>query len=985
MNRQDKHFENQEPKTRNQEPVECLGKTFDSDEARREYFLGLLREGLEELHAKLGGVPFTTVEDAVARLQSLEKWPVGNDQRIRELAERMAEAARHGVSGSQFRVQGSENQEPTTRNQELLSLYKAEVGFPHGEIEDILNLSDPPYYTACPNPFIEDFVKHYGKPYDPNVPYSREPFAADISGSKSTKIYMAHTYHTKVPPESIVPLIQHYTEPGDIILDPFCGSGMAGVAVHYVNSSDNESAPRRAILSDLSPFASFLADRMTHSWGTDFEAALHYLEQLKADLDWLYRRSDGKEIAYAIWSDIWVCSNCGNEDTDWNLTVDEDTLTIKKPVCSQCGAELSRARLPRKKITIVDPINGDVRQISAQQMVRIGIKNGRETLLLPPEKHDVEIINRASRLLSQIYITPLKIPRGANTQQPISSHGYEYAHDFYTPRNLLFISRYIEWAKEKKEYKDLLFLLTSVLVKTASKLHAIGFKGNINLAGQAPNTLQIPSSFAERNLFILLRGKAKDISTVYSYQKIPGAVCVSTNSAGTLDFIPSNSVDYIFTDPPFGANINYSEISFLYEYWLGVFTNNRKEAIVNKYQNKTVSEYEQLMEESLKECRRVLKPGRWITLEFHNSTNAIWTAIQNALGRAGFVSADVRVFDKGQGTWKQMTAGGTVKKDLLISAYKPNGGLEDRFRLTAGTEEGVWDFIRTHLKQLPVFVSKDGKAEVIAERQNYLLFDRMVAFHVQRGVTVPLSAAEFYAGLAQRFPERDGMYFLPEQVAEYDKKRMKVKEVLQLQLFVTDEASAIQWLKQQLTRKPQTFQELHPQFLKEIGGWQKHEKPLELSELLEQNFLRYDGKGPIPAQIVSWMKQSADLRKIIQDELASGRSTEENGQLSPQSSVLIARAKDRWYVPDPNKASDLEKLRERALLREFEEYRESKQKRLKVFRLEAVRAGFKKAWQERDYATIIAVARKIPENVLQEDPKLLMWYDQALTRMGGEV
>jgi hypothetical protein len=104
--------------------------------------------------------------------------------------------------------------------------------------------------------------------------------------------------------------------------------------------------------------------------------------------------------------------------------------------------------------------------------------------------------------------------------------------------------------------------------------------------------------------------------------------------------------------------------------------------------------------------------------------------------------------------------------------------------------------------------------------------------------------------------------------------------------------------------------------------------------------------------------------------------------LSPQSSSLITRSKDRWYVPDPNKAGDLEKLRERALLREFEEYRESKQKRLKVFRLEAVRAGFKKAWQERDYATIITVARKIPENVLQEDPKLLMWFDQAITRTG---
>lgn len=106
--------------------------------------------------------------------------------------------------------------------------------------------------------------------------------------------------------------------------------------------------------------------------------------------------------------------------------------------------------------------------------------------------------------------------------------------------------------------------------------------------------------------------------------------------------------------------------------------------------------------------------------------------------------------------------------------------------------------------------------------------------------------------------------------------------------------------------------------------------------------------------------------------------------LSPKDDpTLAAKARDRWYVPDPRKAGDLEKLREKALLKEFEEYKEAK-KKLKVFRLEAVRAGFKKAWQERDYAVIIAVAEKLPTNVMEEDPKLLMWYDQAVTRMGGE-
>jgi hypothetical protein len=373
------------------------------------------------------------------------------------------------------------------------------------------------------------------------------------------------------------------------------------------------------------------------------------------------------------------------------------------------------------------------------------------------------------------------------------------------------------------------------------------------------------------------------------------------------------------------------------------------------------------MQQCFSEYYRVLKPGRWMTVVFHNSRNSVWNAIQEAMLAAGFVVADIRTLDKQQGSYRQVTSS-AVKQDLIISAYKPNEGLEERFNLEAGTPEGAWGFIRSHLRQLPIFVSKNGQAEITAERMNYLLFDRMVAFHVQRGVTVPLSASEFYAGLAQRFPERDGMYFLTDQVAEYDKKRITVKEFLQLQLLVTGESSAIQWLSQNLTKKPQTFQELHPHFMRELGGWQKYEKKLELSELLEQNFLRYNGIGEVPSQIHSYLSTNfKELRNLDKD-----------------NPVLRAKAKDRWYVPDPNKAIDLEKLREKGLLKEFDEYKNFKGRQLKIFRLEAVRAGFKKAWQERDYQTILDVARNIPENVLQEDTKLLMWFDQAKMRMGDE-
>ena len=326
----------------------------------------------------------------------------------------------------------------------------------------------------------------------------------------------------------------------------------------------------------------------------------------------------------------------------------------------------------------------------------------------------------------------------------------------------------------------------------------------------------------------------------------------------------------------------------------------------------------------------------------------------------------MRVLDKKQGTFNQVKAAQAVKQDLVISAYKPNGGLEERFRLVAGTEDGAWEFIRTHLGQLPVFVAKAGKVEVVSERQDYLLFDRMVAFHVLRGVTVPLSATEFYQGIRQRFAERDRMYFLTNQVVEYDRRKTTVGQVAQLELFVKDEETAIQWLRQQLGVKPQTYQNIHPNYIKELAGWAKHEKMLELATLLRENFLHYNGQGEVPPQLHTYLSTNyKDLRNLPKDALP-----------------LRTKAKDRWYVPDPHKAGDLEKLRERTLLREFAECQASDLRRLKVFRLEAIRAGFRRAWQAGDYATIVTVATKIPESVLQEDPKLLMWYDQATIRAG---
>lgn len=935
--------------TYNSGPVTCLGLSFPSDEERRNYFLNILREKLKD-----------------PEFRKIEGFPIGTD-------------------------------------------------------EDILALSDPPYYTACPNPFIDDFIKHYGKPYDPNVPYSREPFAADVSEGKNDPIYNAHSYHTKVPHKAIMRYILHYTEPGDIVFDGFCGTGMTGVAAQMCgNKAEVESlgyrvdkdgtvlkqeldengkpvwqpfsklGARQAVLNDLSPAATFIS--YNYNTPVDVQAfereAKRILKEVEAECGWMYRTlSSGSSaewaekiracksaeevralvnsksarfgtINYTVWSDVFVCPDCTREVVFWEAAVDKEAGKVQDEFpCPHCGAMLTKRHIERAWVTKYDSAIRETIRQAKQVPVLINYSVGKQRLEKKPDAFDLALIEKIEQLEIPYWFPTDAIPKGDKTGEPLRI-GITHVHHFYTKRNLWVLNTFVQ--KSHRGLNRALWVATACS-EGSSRLNR---ERPYGLPSKLSGTLYVSSMVREINTIAFLERKTEK----YQSLGVGHPVIISSQST-TLIKSTDNFIDYIFTDPPFGGNLMYSELNFLWEAWLKVFTNNKPEAIENKVQGKGLAEYQKLMTQCFKEYYLVLKPGRWMTVEFHNSQNSVWNAIQEGLQAAGFVIADVRTLDKQQGSFNQVTQAGAVKQDIIISCYKTTSELEDHFKLEAGTEDGVWDFVRTHLKQLPIFVSKDGQAELIAERQNYLIFDRMVAFHVQRGVTIPISASEFYAGLDQRFSERDGMYFLPEQVAEYDRKRMTVREVLELDLFVTDESSAIQWLKQQLLKKPQTFQELHPQFLREIGGWQRHEKPLELKELLEQNFLSYDGNGEVPNQIHSYLSSNfKELRNLPKDD-----------------EHLRAKAKDRWYVPDPNKASDLEKLREKSLLKEFEEYRTSNQRRLTVFRIEAVRAGFKKAWQERDYATIISVANKIPENVLQEDPKLIMWYDQAVTRLGMDT
>ncbi|NCC30449.1 MAG: DNA methylase [Chloroflexia bacterium] len=908
-------------------PVECLGQTFASDAARREHFLKLLAEKLRD---------------------------------------------------------------PAFRQQE---------GFPQGTDAAILAMSDPPYYTACPNPWLAEFVAHVGTPYDPALKYSREPLAIDVSVGKTDAIYKAHSYHTKVPHLAIVPSILHYTQPGDVVLDGFAGSGMTGVAAQWCDTAPSgyrfeleqawkkagRAAPkwgaRRAVLNDLSPAATFIGANYNISFDVDAfaQAGKQLLEALEQDIGWMYEtlHSDGKtkgRIEYTVWSEVFSCPDCAGEVNFLDEALDEESKRVKDEFpCPHCNAGLTKKKLDRLYVNKLDSATDNTLQAPKRVPSLIAYRIGKTKYEKRPDAADLTLLQAIDALPLPAAVPVVAFPFADMWEAPrMRDKGITHTHHMFLPRPAQAMGKL--WGKAQAHpdarIRNFLLFMVEQAVPGLSVLNRYGPTHFSQVNRMLAGVYYVAAQHAECSPWYILGGKLDRLVKAFGNFKVSaGGAAINTGTAAHMP-LADGSIDYIFTDPPFGENLPYAELNFLVEAWHGVMTQARLDAIVdrakeNRAAQKSVDDYRRLMAACFKEYFRVLKPGRWMTVVFSNTQAAVWNGLQTAMQEAGFVVANVSALDKQQGSFKAVTTAVAVKQDLVISAYKPNGGLEQRFAERGATPESAWDFVQTHLKQLPVVKMKGGELEFVAERDPRILFDRMVAWFVRHSAPVPLSSQEFQNGLRSRFPDRDGMVFLPEQVTEYDKKRAQTAQAPQMELFVSDERSAIDWAADYLKARPSTYQDIHPEFIKQLGaGWKKHETRPELSALLEANFLRFEGAGEVPSQIHRYLSTNYhDLRGLEKND--------------PR---LIAKAQDRWYVPDPNKAQDLEKKREKALLKEFEQYKMFTGRKIKESRLEVLRAGFRDAWATKDYATILRVADKLPEATLQEDEKLLTLYDMALTR-----
>lgn len=832
-------------------------------------------------------------------------------------------------------------------------------GFPIGEDEDILNLSDPPYYTACPNPWLNDFIADWeekkkqlekeGK-RDANFVVD-EPYAADVSEGKNNPIYNAHSYYTKVPHRVIMKYLLHYTNPGDIVYDGFGGTGMTGVAGQMCGVPDNidkielnnhfkkekgqlpQWGTRKVICNELSPIASFLAscfnsDYSGESFGSDSEILL---SDLKKELNWLYQTNyQGYKcpINYILWSDAYLCDSCDTEFLYWNVMMNEETGSpVKSPKCRNCSSSLNEKNITRVFKTVFDKDLGGTVKTKKRDIALINFSYKNKSINKKPDQFDVDLLEKIEAYIIDDFYPIERTPEGSEGRRN-DRFGITNIHHFYSKRNLIASSKLHQLTKRKSHLLFGFFNTT---------WHGTLMRRFNSGGGHRPKTgtLYMPAVSSSGNI---LKIYSKKISQLKSFFKVISGFdrnnFIQTTGSATNSSISNNSIDYIFTDPPFGGNIMYSELNSIWESWIKVKTNSSVEAIQSKKTGKDIFFYQDLMTKSFKEYYRILKPGKWMTVEFSNPSAAIWNTIQNSISSSGFIVANVSALDKKQKSINSYTTPKAVKQDLIISCYKPSSKFDQKFRQHQNTVVAVWDFVEEHFNHLPIHLIKENATTAIIERSPKILFDRLIAFYVQKSLPVPIDAGAFQKGLRERFIERDGMFFTNEQVQEYDKKKAENPEFIQLSILVSSEQDGVLWLKNVLSDKSLAYQDIQPLWMQALAGVRKGDVIPELAAILDDNFLK-DDQG-------------------------------------------------KWFVPNPEKEADLEKLRTKRLLKQFEAYKLEAYKpkgKIKEVRVEALRAGFTDAYKKKDFKTIVQIGDRIPNNLLMEDEVLLQFYDIATSRI----
>lgn len=585
-------------------------------------------------------------------------------------------------------------------------------------------------------------------------------YDSPIRSTRGGALFNAFPYPTKISPETIALFIASHTEPGATVFDGFAGSGTTGLAAILCDCpTDNMKreakkrglhirwGPRKAVLYELGVLGSFVSKVLCLPPDPkEFrEAAQHLLAKAIQQYGWLYHTTDPSgatgTIRYTVWSDVLRCPSCRKHSSMWNACVSRNPAKISSTFCCpHCGSSASLRDVHRVHESSPD----DVLDIKRKTRRRLpawvyGETNGK-TWAREADRSDLKLLQKIALEPVPECVPRVRVPWG-DLYRSGYHKGITHLHHLYTRRNMIaFASLWSDVDGYPDHLRDALrfWLLSYNAAHSTIMTRVVAKKAQRDLVvtSAQPGVLYVSGLPVEKNVFSGLRRKLNAICKAFELTFGRGhTVEVRNKSCLNID-MPNESIDYVYTDPPFGANIPYSEVNFINEAWLGKITNQEEEVIVSPHQGKTVKDYHNLLVRAFQEINRVLRSDAKATVVFHSTSAQVWNAMRNACGEADLNITFTSVLDKTQDSFKQVTAPGVAKGDPIILLSKEKSKLND-------TKLDLWDVVKDLVQQA---AASTDPAELSPKR----VFSRLVGYCLSNNHNVPINASEFYKQLQER-------------------------------------------------------------------------------------------------------------------------------------------------------------------------------------------------------------------------------------------
>ena len=575
-------------------------------------------------------------------------------------------------------------------------------------------------------------------------------FSKPLPSTRGGSFYNTFPYPTKISPEAIAVYIASATNPDDTVLDAFAGSGSTGIAAllaEHPTEKMQETAnalgvepiwgKRNAILYEIGTYAAFATKTITNrltaaEYARAVDDFIKKAEKLASGM-YAAKSPDGRDgyIRYAIWTEVLICPECDAEIEYFKNGTSRNPATFYDKIeCPHCHRTSLVEAMSFATEEHYDKLLKKTILRKKRRIAWVYGTSGKENWDRIATEDDIALVEKLEKEFSPSD-DPRKIEWG-DLHRAGYHFGISHLHHFYTSRNYLVMSELWKLAecypeREANALKLLLLSYNGAHCTLMTRIVAKHDSRDFVLTGAQSGVLYISKLPVEKNILLGLRRKAKPFQEAYKMlENCHGTVEVRNISSEFMSE-PDKSIDFVFTDPPFGDFIPYAEVNQINELWLPAVTERSSEVIISAAQNKDVDTYRNMLARVFGEIRRVTKDDRPIAVVFHAAKAAVWGAFSEAIQISGLEIKQSSFLDKTQASFKQVVSKTSVQGDPLFLLQKAGLG-----------KNGIMDE-----EQILQMIVKENPHETELEcRHCYSLY---IGKCMEYGSPVTLDASEFYA------------------------------------------------------------------------------------------------------------------------------------------------------------------------------------------------------------------------------------------------